>query len=93
MCSEGASLAAVDASGQPLTDANNQPIIGTDLSDSGLDPGSSNAEDANDTGSTEDVTLFDPPALPLGEISGSVFTDTNNDAISTKRVSRALKLL
>ena len=70
---------AVDASGAQLTDSNNNPITGTDLSDSGTDPNSSNPGDPNDSGSAADPTLFDFPPLPLGEIAGSVFVDENNN--------------
>ena len=72
---------AIDPSGTPLTDSTSKVIIGSDLSDSGTDPSSSNPEDPNDTGSTADSTFFDPPALPLGEITGSVFIDLNNNGV------------
>ena len=72
---------AVDSSGAPLTDSTGKAIIGSDLSDSGIDPSSANPEDPNDTGSTADTTFFDPPALPLGEITGSVFIDLNNNGV------------
>jgi len=73
--------AAVDADGNPLLDSSGAAIVGSDLSDSGDDPGGSNPDDPNDTGSSADSTLFDPPPLPLSEITGSVFIDANNNGI------------
>ena len=72
---------AVDSNGAPLSDSTGTVIVGSDLSDSGTDPRTSNPDDVNDTGSTADATLFDPPPLPLGEISGSVFNDLNNNGV------------
>ena len=73
--------AAVDANGDPLLDSNGNPITGSDLSDSGNDPGSTNPDDPFDGGTSADVTGFDPPPLPLGEISGSVFIDQDGNGI------------
>ena len=70
---------AVDENGSPVLDSNNAPIVGTDTSDSGLDPATSNPDDPADQGTSADPTLFDPPAVPLGTISGTVFQDDNND--------------
>ena len=75
------SAEAVNASGDPLTDANGAPIIVTDESDSGTDPGTNNSDSPDDRGTSDDPTLFDPPAVPSGSISGSVFQDDNNDGL------------
>ncbi|WP_075082765.1 Calx-beta domain-containing protein [Mariniblastus fucicola] len=75
------SAAAVDANGNPLLDSNGNAITGSDLSDSGSDPGTSNPDDPGDTGSTSDATQFNPATLPLGEISGNVFYDFNNNGV------------
>ena len=72
---------AVDTNGNPILDSNGDPIVGMDLSDSGSDPGSTNPNDPNDSGSSSDSTVFVPPPLPLGEISGIVFVDTNNNGV------------
>ena len=73
------SAAAVDTNGDPILDSNGEPIVGTDLSDSGTDPSSNNSSDTDDQGTSEDTTLFDPPEVPLSEISGTVFQDDNGD--------------
>lgn len=73
--------AGVDANGDPLLDGNGDPVVGSDLSDSGKDPGSSNPDDPSDTGSSDDVSEFVPPEVPLGEISGVVFLDDDGDGI------------
>ena len=77
---EGAA-AAVDASGNPLLDSSGNQLIGTDLSDSGTDPGSSNPDDPSDMGTSDDSSLFTPPEAPLGEIFGVVFVDTNGNGV------------
>jgi uncharacterized repeat protein (TIGR01451 family) len=71
----------VDAHGNPLSDSNGNPLTGSDLSDSGTDTGTNNPGDPGDHGTPDDPTPFDPPAVPLGEISGTVFEDGNNDGI------------
>ena len=72
---------AVDANGQPIVGADGNPIAGTDLSDSGADPSSTNPNDPDDNGSSSDRTLFSPPPLQPGEISGTVFLDDNGNGI------------
>jgi flavin-binding protein dodecin len=72
---------AVDANGDPLLDSNGNSLSAFDLSDSGSEPGSTNPGDPYDGGTSQDVTGFDPPPLPLGEISGLVFLDDNNNGI------------
>ena len=72
---------AVGSDGNPLTDSSGAPIIATDDSDSGTDPTSTNPDDPSDQGTSDDPTLFDPPPVPTGEISGVVFEDNNNDGI------------
>jgi len=64
---------AVDANGNPILDSTGNPIGANDLSDSGAV--------ADDQGTNDDPTLFDPPQVPTGEISGSVFADSNNNGI------------
>jgi len=73
------SASGVDASGNPILDSAGNQIIGSDLSDSGTDPGTSNPDDPSDQGTSDDPTLFDPPPVPLSAISGTVFQDDNND--------------
>jgi uncharacterized repeat protein (TIGR01451 family)/fimbrial isopeptide formation D2 family protein len=72
---------AINATGNPLTDSSDSPIVANDVSDSGTDPTTTNPGSPDDQGTPDDPTLFDPPARPLGEISGSVFEDLNNDGI------------
>jgi len=73
--------AAVDSNGDPLTDSSGAPIVAADESDSGASPSSDNAGSPDDQGTSDDPTLFDPPEVPLGEISGTVFQDDNGDGI------------
>ena len=72
---------AVDANGDPILDSTGNPITAEDASDSGADAGSSNAGSPDDLGTSDDPTLFDPPEVPLGEISGTVFQDDNGDGV------------
>ena len=72
---------AVDANGNPILDSSGNPITGTDLSDSGTDPTTSNPGDPADNQSADDPTPFDPPPVPLGVIAGTVFQDDNGDGI------------
>ena len=72
---------AVGSDGNPLTDSSGAPITVNDLSDSGVDATTSNPSAADDRGTSDDPTLFDPPPVPTGEISGVVFLDDNNDGI------------
>ena len=73
--------AAVDANGDLILDANGDPITDSDLSDSGSDPRGTNPDQAGDTGSADDPSLFTPAPRLLAQISGSVFQDSNNDGI------------
>ncbi len=75
------SATAVGAGGAPLLDSNGNPLVANDLSDAGTDPGSSNPDDPSDTGSSDDVSEFVPPEVPLGEISGVVFLDDNGNGV------------
>jgi uncharacterized repeat protein (TIGR01451 family) len=70
---------AVSSDGTPLTDSSGTPIVATDDSDSGTDPNSTNSDDPSDQGTPDDPTLFDPPAIPTSQITGSVFFDENQD--------------
>jgi hypothetical protein len=76
-----ATAGAIDDSGNPLLDSSGNPVLGSDLSDSGTNPRSSNPGSPDDTGSGSDVTSFTPPTIPLGEISGSVFVDSNGNGV------------
>ncbi len=76
-----ATAGAIDSSGNELLDSSGNPVVASDLSDSGTDPGSTNAGSPDDTGSSSDITSFTPPDVPLGEISGTVFVDDNNNGI------------
>ena len=69
---------AVDANGNPILNSNGEPIAADDVSDSGTDTAGSNSDDPNDQGTSDDPTLFDPPPLPLGQITGTVFLDDSN---------------
>jgi len=73
--------AAVDSAGNPLRDSGGNQLAASDLSDSGTDPSSGNPDDPSDAGTSDDVSLFTPPAVPLGEISGFVFLDENGNGI------------
>ena len=73
------SAGAVGANGDPLLDSNSNPIVGTDISDSGTDPTSTNPDSPDDQGTSSDATVLNPPEVPLGEISGTVFQDDNGD--------------
>ena len=73
--------AAVDSSGNPLRDSSGNQLVGSDLSDSGTDPGTDNPSDASDAGTSDDATQFTPPAAPLSEISGFVYLDENGNGI------------
>jgi len=75
------SAGAVDENGNPILDSTGNPITTEDVSDSGSDPGSSNPNAPGDQGTTDDTTPFDPPAVPLSEIAGTVFIDNNNDGL------------
>ena len=70
---------AIDSQGNPILDSNNVQIVGIDFSDSGQDPTTTNPDDPTDTGSSSDPTPFDPPEVPLSEISGTIFLDANGD--------------
>ena len=72
---------AVDVNGDPILDSSGSPINANDLSDSGADPGTTNPGDPGDQGTVDDPTPFDPPEVPLSEISGTVFQDDNGDGI------------
>ncbi len=72
---------AIDSSGAPLLDSTGNPITATDLSDGGVDPGSANATDSSDNGTSDDPSLFTPPPVPAGSISGTVFQDDNGDGV------------
>ena len=70
---------AVDGNGNQILNSNSNPITANDLSDSGFDTRGTNPNVPDDQGTPDDPTLFDPPAVPLGEIAGTVFQDDNND--------------
>ena len=72
---------AVDASGQPIVGTAGQTLSASDLSDSGTVTNGSNPNDPGDNGTSDDPVPFTPPAVPLSEISGVVFQDSNNDGI------------
>jgi len=71
----------VDANGADILDSTGNPIAASDISDSGVDPTTSNPGESDDQQTSGDPTLFDPPPVPTGEISGVVFIDDNNDGI------------
>jgi uncharacterized repeat protein (TIGR01451 family) len=70
----------VEGTGE-ATDANGDPLIASDVSDSGTETGSSNPDASDDQGTPDDPTLFDPPPVPLSGITGTVFQDDNGDGI------------
>ena len=72
---------AVDANGSPLLASDNSPITAFDQSDSGVESGTANPESADDQGTSDDPTVFDPPAIPLSAIIGTVFQDSNSDGV------------
>jgi hypothetical protein len=72
---------AVDNNGNSIPDSSGNPIVASDLSDSGADPGSSNPGAPGDNGTSDDPVPFLPPEVPLGEITGTVFQDNNGDGI------------
>ncbi len=72
---------AIDSSGMPLLDSAGNPIAASDLSDSGTDPGSINANDPSDNGTSNDPSALTPPPIAASSISGTVFQDDDNDGI------------
>ena len=62
------------------TDSNGV-VTASDFSDSGTLTGSTNPDQPGDTGSPDDPTPVDLPAIPTGSISGTVFNDTSGDGI------------
>ena len=77
---EGSGL-GVDASGNPATNSGGAQLTATDSSDAGTETGTSNPEDPGDQGTPDDPTPFAPPAVPLSQISGTVFQDDNGDGV------------
>ena len=71
----------VDGNGNPIVDADGNPINASDLSDSGTDPGDANSDQGDDNGGSDDPTTFTPAPIVLGQIGGTVFEDSNNDGI------------
>ena len=71
---------AIDSNGNLITDSNGV-VTASDFSDSGTDTGSTNPGQPGDTGSPDDPTPVDLPAIPTGSISGTVFNDTSGDGI------------
>ena len=69
----------VDGNGNPILDSANTPVIAIDLSDSGIDPETTNPNAPGDQGTSNDPTLIELPPVPLGSISGTVFQDDNDD--------------
>ena len=72
---------AIDRNGNLILDGSGQPLMAFDESDSGVDPGSTNPNEDGDSGTPDDPTPFDPPEVPAGRISGTVFLDGNDDGI------------
>ena len=72
---------AIDGNGNQVLNSNGNVIIADDLSDSGTNTNGSNPNEPDDQGTPDDPTLFDPQAIPLGQIAGTVFQDDNNDGI------------
>ena len=73
----------VVANGDQILDSTGNPLVANDLSDSGTDAGSANSGADDDNGTSDDPTTFAPPEVPLGEISGTVFQDDNNDGVQS----------
>ncbi len=72
---------AISETGDPLANSSGDPLVATDLSDSGTDPGTSNSDDPSDQGTPDDPVIVDLPPVPLSSISGTVFQDDNNDGV------------
>jgi uncharacterized repeat protein (TIGR01451 family) len=72
---------AVDSRRVEILDSSNNPIVASDVSDSGTDPVSSNPGDPDDQGTPDDPTIYQPAPVPLGTVSGTVFQDDNGDGI------------
>ena len=70
---------AIDANGDAVLDSNGNQIAANDLSDSGVNPSDTNPGEVDDQGTPDDPTVVDLPEVPTGQISGTVFDDTNND--------------
>ena len=58
---------ALDANGDPYTDALGNPIVATDVSDSGSDPDGINGGENGDTGGSDDATPLYLPAIGLAK--------------------------
>ena len=61
---------AVDSSGNPVTDANGDPVLVSDFSDSGSDPIGNNLGEPGDTFGTDDPTPLLIPSIGLAKTSG-----------------------
>ena len=72
---------AIDENGDAILDSNGNQIAANDLSDSGVDPITTNPGGPDDQGTSDDPTVVDPTPAPTGQISGVVFEDSNNDGI------------
>ena len=66
---------ALDANGDPYTDALGNPIVVTDVSDSGSDPDGINGGENGDTGGSDDAT---PLHLPVIVLAKEVVSTTPN---------------
>ena len=73
--------AAVDANGDAILDSNGNPLSASDLSDSGTSTTGTNPGQPGDQGTSDDPVELTLAPRPLGEISGRVFQDDNNDGI------------
>ena len=71
----------VDENGDAILDSSGNPVLASDLSDSGTSTTGTNPGQPGDEGTSDDPVELALPARPLSEISGRVFQDDNNDGI------------
>ena len=70
---------AVDSNGDPILDASGDPVVVTDLSDSGVDPDGNNIGADGDTGGMDDPTPVVFPAADLVTVKTLLSGDATPD--------------
>ena len=69
---------AIDENGDPITNANGEPVIASDLSDSGSDPLGTNPGEPGDTFGSDDPTLLVLPSLGIAKSAGVAVPNGDN---------------
>ncbi len=68
----------VDENGDTITDSNNNPLVATDLSDSGTDPNGANDGNDTNTGGTDDPTRLYLPSVGVAKQAGFAVPNADN---------------